>query len=364
MKAQIYILPIWLLFALFLSSCVQRERTFVQEVNKMLEWPQNGFYSDEDMQSVFEHIRNNPQSLKYEFIDEPQRMRIATSDDGRIRAYNLERSGFEGNPSLGFDCKTMIQYRYGEEVFCKVIDSLDGYITSISQIDSNKYYLLETFQGCIAQGIFETYTLYVYKVEDKLIHRAKECFANRHNISDELEFSWDDNGGEYVVDDNIYDVVFVYNKFNKELYVLKDMPQMGESFKYRQYCWNGKRFEVKNYDKPKEYRNDKFFIRIEQHSEDSWTYKCWNGGEKHGKPDLIIRHGTKQYWLEDYSLINFDEWFTYDESSPLGEKYIFCNNGFRYEYYDGWKRGRQLEELNVYNPKENLIYSGDLTPVF
>ena len=364
MKKHKYILLVWLLFTLFLSSCGQRERTFVHEVNKMLDWPQNGFYSDEKMQSVFEHIRKNPQSLEYEFKEEPQHMRISTSDDGMVRAYCLERSGFEGNPSLGFDCKTMIQYRHGKEVFCRVIDNFNGYITSIRHIDSNKYYLLESFQGYIAQGIFETYTLYVYKMEDKLIRRAKECFANRHVISDELELSWDDHGGEYVVDDSIDDVIFFYNQFNKELYVLKDIPQIGESLQYRQYCWNGKCFELKSYDEPKEYRNDKFFIRIEQQSEDSWTYKCWNGGIKHGEPDLIIKHGTKQYWLSDNSLIAYDEWFTDDESSPLGVKYTFFNNGFRYEYYDGWSKGMQREELLVYNTKEKMIYNGTLTPVF
>ena len=355
---------IWIVLTLLLVSCGQQERIFVREVNQMLDWPENGFYSDELMQSVFDYLKNNPQSLEYELIDAPQRMRIATSDDGRIRAYNLEKSGFEGNPSLGFDCKTMLQYRYGEKVFCNVIGSFDGYVTSISQIDSNEYYLLETFQGCIAQGIFETYTLYVYKVEDKSIHRAKKCFANRNDTSDELELSWDDNGGEYVVDYEIEDAAFIYNKFDKELFALKNIPQIGESLKYRQYCWNGKRFELKEYDYPKEYRNDKFFIRIEQQNEDSWTYRCWNGGEKQGEPDLIIKHGIKQYRLYDYSLIDHDEWFADDESSPLGAIYLFFNKGYRYEYHNGWSEGRQHEELFVYNPQGDLIYNGAFTPVF
>ena len=363
MNAHKFIQPIWLFFILVLFfSCGQQERSFVQEVSKMLDWPENGFYSDEIIQSVFDCIRQNPQSLEYELKDGPHHMRIATSDDGMVRAYGLERSGFEGNPSLGFDCKTMIQYRSGEDVFCEVVDGFDGYITSISLIDSNNYYLLESFQGCVAQGIFETYNLYVYKVENKKLYKMKGCFANRNGIFDNLEQSLDDLGGQLDLE-RLEDSVFIYNKFHKELYVLKDAPQDGESLRYQQYCWNEQRFEFKKYDTPKEYRNNKYFIRIEQQSEDFWTYKCWNGGVKHGEPNLIIKSGTKQYWLYDNSLISYDEWFTDDESSPLGEKYIFCNNGFRYEYYDGWRNGMQREELFVYNEKNEIIYNGSLTPV-
>ncbi len=371
MKADNYIIIVWLFITSFLISCEGnknlQEQSYVQELNKILEWPpEDGFYSDEVMQSVFDYIRNNPQSLEYEFKDEPQCMRIATSDDGMVRAYSLERSGFGGNPSLGFDCKTMIQYRSGDDVFCKVFDDFNGYITSISQIDSNKYYLLETFQGCIAQGTFETYNFYVYKVENNKLVKVKECFVNRNANSDNLELSLDDYGGRLIYNDMlaIEDSEFIFNKFKKELYVLKDLPKIGESLKYRQYCWNGQRFELKEYDEPKEYRNDEYFIRIEQQSENFWTYKCWNGGEKHGEPDLMIKHGIKQYWLYDNSLISYDEWWTDDASSPNGEKYTFFNNGYRYEYYDGWSNGMQHEELFLYNPQDNLIYSGTFTPVY
>ena len=364
MNAHKYIQPVWLFITLLLISCGKQEQSFVQELNKLLDWPEDGFYSDKVMQSVFDYITTNPQSLEYEYKDEPHYMRIATSDDGRVRAYNLERSGFGGNPSLGFDCKTMIQYKSGEDVFCKVFEDFDGYITSISHIDSNKYYLLETFQGCIAQGTFETYNLFVYKVENDKLHKMKGCFANRNDISDNLEQSLNDLGGQSVLYDGIEDSIFIFSKNNKELYALKGTPQIGESLKYYQYCWNGQRFELREDDEPKEYRNDEYFIRIEQQSENFWTYKCWNGGEKHGEPDLIIEHGTKQYWLYDDSLISYDEWWTDDASSPNGEKYTFFNNGYRYEYYDGWSNGMQHEELFLYNPKKDLIYSGTFTPVY
>lgn len=366
MKAHTYIKLGWLFISLLLISCGKQEQTFVQELNKLLDWPEDGVYSDKVMQSVFDYIMNDSQSLEYEYKDEPHYMRIATSDDGRVRAYNLERSGFEGNPSLGFDCKTMIQYKSGKDVFCKVFDNFNGYIKSISHIDSNKYYLLETFQGCIAQGTMVNFTFYVYKVDNNKLYKVKERFANRDEKSDCLELSLDDYGGRLIYDDMlaIEDSEFIFNKLKKELYVLKKLPKIGESLRYRQYCWNGQRFELREDDEPKEYRNEEYFIRIEQQSENFWTYKCWNGGEKHGEPDLIIEYGTKQYWLYDDSLISYDEWWTDDASSPNGEKYTFFNNGYRYEYYDGWSNGMQHEELFLYNPKEALIYSGTFTPVY
>ena len=366
MKAHTYIKLVWLFITLFLISCgrnmKQQEQSFVQELNKLLDWPEDGFYSDKVMQSVFDYIMNNPQSLEYEYKDEPHYMRIATSDDGRVRAYNLEKSGFGGLPSSEFDCRTIVQYKSGEDVFCKVIEDFDGYITSISHIDSNKYYILESFQRCEAQGTIETYNLYVYKVENNKLHKIKGCFANRDETSDHLEFSWKFFEVSYTLDDSMEDYAFIYNKFNKELFVLKGIPKIGELFKYRQYCWNKQRFEYRKNDEPKEFYNKEYYIRIEQQSDSTWTYKCWNGGEKHGEPNLVIKNGTKQFWLCDDSIISYDEWWTDDESSPNGEKYTFLNNGYRYVFFDGWSHGRQLEDLIVYDNKEDEIYSGIFWP--
>lgn len=368
MKAQKNIISVWLFITLSLFSCGQnmnrQEQSFAQELNARLDRSDYGTYSDEVMQSVFDYIKDNPQSLDYEFEDEPSCMRIATSDDGNIRAYNLEKSGFGGNPSLGFDCKTMVQFRSGEIVFCKEFDNLDGYITRIRHIDSKKYYLLETFQGNIAQGIHETFNLYVYKVENNKLQEVNGCFVNRDGISDNLELSWDDFGGDLELEEERGDSVFIYSTLRKELFVLKGMPLKGEPLKYRQYNWNKQRFELRGYDEPKEYYNKDYYIRIEQQSENSWTYKCWNGGKKYGEPNLIIKNGTKQYWLGDNYEISYDEWWTDDESSPLGEKYIFFNNGYRYVFYDGYSHGMQFESLYVSDPNENDIYYGDFTPVY
>ena len=158
------------------------------------------------------------------------------------------------------------------------------------------------------------------------------------------------------------DSAFIYNRYRKELFVIKGMPIAGKKLKYRQYNWNGEKFEIRKYDEPKEFENPNYFIRIEQPSENSWIYKCWNGGAKKGEPDLVIGSGTKQYWLYDNSLINYDEWWSDDESTPLGEKYTFINNGYRYEFYHGWSRDEQLELLYVYDPEENMIYYGDFSP--
>ena len=59
----------------------------------------------------------------------------------------------------------------------------------------------------------------------------------------------------------------------------------------------------------------------------------------------------------------FVGWATDDESSPLGERYIFFNNGYCYEYSHSWMRGESIDELYVYDPNEMIIYYGEFTPV-
>ena len=88
MKAQKYIIPVWLFITLSLFSCGQnmnrQEQSFAQELNGRLDRSDYGTYSDEVMQSVFDYIKDNPQSLEYELEEELSHIRIATSDDGRV----------------------------------------------------------------------------------------------------------------------------------------------------------------------------------------------------------------------------------------------------------------------------------------
>ena len=365
MKSKACIKSVWVIIVLFLISCgksmERQEQLFIKELNELLEWPKDGTYSNEVMQSVFDFIKENPKSIEYNFKEETPNIRIVTSDDGNVRAYNLELYGFEGNPSLGFECRTLLQYKSGESICYKEVEEFNGYITGIRHIDSNKYYLLEDYQGSIHQGVFENYNLYVYKIENGKLHKVKKAFISPNGVSDQIELSWDDWGGHLELE--YEDSLFVYNKYDKELYVIKGMPLAGKALKYRQYNWSGQYFELRGYDEPLEFENDKYYIRIEQQGENFWSYKCWNGGKNSDAPNLTINYGIKQYWLEGSGLIAHDEWVTDDESSPLGEKYTFLNNGYRYEFYHGWKHGEQLELLYVYDPNEEMIYCGDFTPV-
>lgn len=358
---------IWLLVTIFLISCGQdtslQERIFIKKLNNKLEWPEDGLYSDELMNSVFDMITRNPSSLDYNFNEDIRHIKITTSDDGNIRAYNLERYGFEGNPSWGFSCRTLLQYRSGEFVFYLEDINFNGYITHIHNIDSNTFYLLNDWQGSMNQGTYEQNTLYVYKIDNNKLHKIQRAFANKDNVSNHLEFSWEDFGGFVEIDYDKEDSLVVYNILKKELYVIKGAPLKNRALKYRQYYWNGRRFELREYDKAIEYYNDKFFIRIEQNSENSWTYKCWNGGTTHGEPNLVITSGIKQYWNSNNKLVSYDEWVTDDESSPSGVKYTFSNNGYRYEYNHGWNNERQLEELYIFDPDEKIIYYGEFTPI-
>ena len=164
----------------------QQEQTFVQELNKMLAWPEDGMYSDEVMNSVFDFIIRNPQSLEYEFNEEIPHVKIATSEDGYMRAYSLDRYGFEGNPSWGFSCRTLLQYRLRESVFYQEVKNFNGFITHIHHVDSNKFYLLKDWQGSINQGTHEHNTLYVYKIDNNKLHKVQGAFVNKENVSNQL----------------------------------------------------------------------------------------------------------------------------------------------------------------------------------
>ena len=335
------------------------DSVFVYELNEMLNTgAENGMQFDEVIDPVFDLIKRIPQSLEYEFEFEEEipYVNIVTSNDGNIRAYNIDRCGFGGNPSRGFDCRTMLQYRLGDSVFCKEIDFSNGIIQNIWHVDSNKYYLLEYWQGYMHQGVRETHTLYLCKIENDKHYKVRGAFSNGNNVSDHIKLYWDDWGGEFFIDYEKENSVFVYNSLKKELYVLKGMPVKGTVLKYRPYCWNKQCFELKKCHKTIEYCDDNYFVQIEQQDENFWTYRCWNNGQKHGEPSLIINHGIKQCWTNNQTLISFDELSAYDESSLQGEKYTFFNDGYRYEYERHWDDDRLFHALHVYSPNEELIY--------
>lgn len=366
MKTLKYLKLVWLFIALSLVSCGRtKEQSFVYEMRERLELPKCGYYSDDVIKYVFDYIRENPVSLEYTFEEDLPHIQISTSNDGKVRAYCLDRNGFEGDPSLGFECKTLLQYRLGEDVFCKEYDNFNGYVNYIchidsvsdldSESDSDRYYLFETYNG-FTQGANEMYNLYVYEFDNNKPHKVKGCFVNRDRTYDNLELFWNNSGKSLdSASFTMENPAFVYNRFHNELYVLKDIPQDGEPLKYHQYVWTGQRFELKKFDEPLEFYNDKYFIRIEQQNENFWTYKSWNSGKMNGEPDLIIKGGAKQYWLYDDFFIPHDEWVTDDESSPLIERFVFFNNGYRYECYEDWRLNRKLY-LYVYDPTDTMIY--------
>ncbi len=131
---------------------------------------------------------------------------------------------------------------------------------------------------------------------------------------------------------------------------------------YNRYTWNGSVFEDVTIMDPYEVQNKDYYIRIEQNSDGSCTYRCWNGGSKTGKPDIVIQNGQRHLWGE-IGLYDYNRWVTNDESVTHGESYIFINKGYRYEYRTGWDKGHAYETLDIYNPKDKLIYCGEFNKV-
>lgn len=113
---------------------------------------------------------------------------------------------------------------------------------------------------------------------------------------------------------------------------------------------------------PYEVRNEDLYIRIEQNKDGTCKYNCWNGGVKSGIPNLMIRNGHREIWHE-IGFLDYNKWISFDESSPLGERYTFTNNGYNYLYETGWRKGETLERLIVYAPNGDVVYSNDLDTV-
>ena len=178
--------------------------------------------------------------------------------------------------------------------------------------------------------------------------------------------------------ENTIDGVYSDEQFEKVFKLIEDNPKTldydfseaeidSDSFvtltgRYRRFGWQNGVFKNVTLMEPFEVKNDKYYIRIEQNRDGSCIYRCWNGGVKQGKPDLTIRNGLRQLWSEE-GLVDYDKWISLDEYTPLGEKYTFKNKGYEYVYLSGWSKGRTYEDLKVYSPAGEMIYSGSFIPV-
>lgn len=347
---------------------------YERQLNKILDWEaNNGCFTDEQFDKVFETIESDPKTLEYDFSD-VNYMDIVETNDGDVRAYILESHGFGGNPSLGFNTRILIQYRIGNNIYTYRMPDTYSVIEKIAKVDDNQY-LFIAFYGRMAQGEHNNHQARVYQFDESGVYQKCRAFENNNHFENEIEVYWEgkispeddsDLMSTECFDDEDYEnelyFGLFYNDYTRTLYVANTKIYEDEYSElevldgtYRQYCWNGERFRDVSIMKPYEVKNKDYYIRIEQNEDGSCTYKCWNGGIKSGKPSLTINGGTRELWYE-LGIMNYDEWISLDEYQPLGEKYTFTNNGYVYQYMTGWFKGHMYEDLEVYNSKGNLIY--------
>lgn len=350
---------------------------YERQLNKILDWEaNNGCFTDEQFDKVFKTIEGDPKTLEYDFSDVIY-LKVIETNDGNVRAYILESHGFGGNPSLGFDTRTLIQYRIGNNIYTYRMPDTYSVLEKIAKVDNDQY-LFIAFYGSIAQGEHNNHQARVYRLDESGIYQKSRAFEKKDHLEDEIEVYWegkistkDDSDlmstecfDEDDYEDNLYFGLF-YNDYSRTLYVANTRIYEGDNSElevldgtFRQYYWDGESFRDVSIMEPYEVKNKDYYIRIEQNKDGSCTYKCWNGGIKSGKPSLTIYGGTRERWYE-LGFMNYDEWISLDAYQPLGERYTFTNNGYVYQYMTGWYKGHMYEDLEVYNPKGNIVYSNE-----
>lgn len=350
-----------------LSSCSDKIN-FETKINEILDWEScNGEFKEEQFDKVFQLIEENPSSLDYD-LSGIAYMKVITSDDGNVRAYVLEKSGFGGNPSNGFSTATLMQYKVDGSVNTFRLEEDYSIIDKIHKLDDYNYLVLDSW-GIIAQGCHNDSRARVFRINSLGINQVKDVFEFDYELNDEIIVYWEEGASE---EDSIYNALsesYDVENFNDliihfckgEINVANtqlssDTYQIIDGT-YNRYKWDGECFKDDTLMSPLEMKNSDYYIRIEQEQDGSCTYRCWNGGEKIGKPALIIRNGKRIVWDEvDY--YDYNKCIEFDDSTPLlGEEYRFENNGYEYRYSSGWRKGRTYEDLYVYSPNGDIIYS-------
>ena len=350
-----------------LSSCSDKIN-FETKVNEILDWEScNGEFNEEQFDKVFQLIEENPSSLDYDLLGIAY-MKVITSDDGNVRAYVLEKSGFGGNPSNGFSTATLMQYKVDGSVNTFRLEEDYSIIDRIHKLDDYNYLVLDSW-GIIAQGCHNDSRARVFRIDNEGINQVKGVFELGGELTDDILVYCVEGASN---EDSIYEDMcnlFDTEDFNDliihfckgKLYVantqLSSDSYMIIDGTYCHYEWDGEYFKDVTLMSPYEVKNNDYYIRIEQEQDGSCIYRCWNGGEKIGKPALTISNGKRRVW-DEANYYDYNKCIEFDDSTPLlGEEYRFENNGYEYRYSSGWRKGRTYEDLDVYAPNGDIIYS-------
>ena len=361
---------------LMLSSC--RKTKFIdyeQQIATILD-SDNNYLSPGKAKDVFNVIKNMPDLFEYQFSineenginlpplrniykTELNKLGIASSNDGKVKAFVLKSDGFDN-----LICEK-------KQVYTMIIADMEGHIQTyefphtgviveIANIEDDNYIII-TQDDTVTDGVRNN--AYVYKINAQGISELSQCFEKNHKYKNDLEILWKGRSPRFYqmdeknVDDySEYELDFgiLYNWMDQTLYISNVDDAKSLTRTYSRLRWDNHYFKDITLMETYEIRNDDFFISIEQNEDGALTYRSWRGGNKIGLPDLTLINGKREICGFANSCI-YDEWVCLDESSPLGEIYTFKNDGYTYEYRSGWFRG-EFNDLNIYDSNDNIMY--------
>ena len=334
-------------------------------------------YTDEQFEKIFKLIEENPETFDIDF-EGINRFNSVLSDDKKVKAYCCDISDVK----YGFsESRVILQYYLLGRINTVLLPDTITAIENIYFLTDNRYLFISSCGG-FHHRVYMYKQANVYEVGKQNVSQLNGAFSTGDGKIDEIEVMYEQelssrddeinvllayrNDGIIEGIEEIDKLSILYNHFKKELYVA-DIGEATEGSQvmtgtFRHYKWDGNLFHDITLIKPLEFINEDYFIRIEQENDGSSTYMSWNGGKKNGKPNLVIKNGIRQLINWNYRC-PYNEWISDDESTPDAEEFIFHNNGYRYRYITGWLHGDLLEELEVYSPDEDLIYSGNFKQV-
>lgn len=342
-----------------------------------------GEYSNEQIENIYKLIKENPETFNM-VLEDINCFNSVLSDDKKVKAYCIGIC--DSIHDYNGACRVILQNNVSGKINTVLFHDTITPIENIYYLSNNRYLFIQSCQS-VARGIFlgdrETNKYAnVYEIENQNFSKLSDAFLLGKERIDEIAVRYERNYSSK--DDEIYvllayrnqaiiedideidKLAILYNQFRKDLYVA-DTGMISEGSQvmigtFRHYHWNGNIFCDITLISPLEFFNEDYFIRIEQENDGRCTYMCWNGGEKNGNPNLIVKNGIRQLISWDYRF-PYNEWISDDESVPDADEFIFCIDGYKYRFVTGMSHGYLLNELRVYNSDGDLLYTGNFEEI-
>lgn len=357
----------YLIIALFiLISCSRKcnENTFSSTLQDIV---QNEIWlngeNDRAIERILKLVEDNPQSLDYRLWEwetekymSERLIKITTSDDGNLRVYNINNDIPDGNLSFGPDGTWIIQYRLDGSVYTDVWDEKYSSVKNIYSVQSpsKTYYLFVDYSSYVRQGEFMNETVTAYSINPQTYRFQKEKLfktARENLYSINIDWIDCDNSGDSMVYSELNHIYCEDEELGIPLVTNKGIMTEG----YLLYVWNGETFKYNGIAPIAEFKANKFTIRIDILPDGGYKYSSWGKNKSTEQtPDIILYNGKMECW-DETGKCECNAVYDNGESTILGRKYTFENNGYRYQFEYGWWKGHFREYFTIFNGAEEML---------